>query len=557
MIGICLSFPSGRYHATPWGRHVNEGVPEWPPSPWRLLRSLVAVWKRKYPELSGDLVESTLRKLAGPPQFVLPPASTGHTRHYMPWFKKGPDDKTLVFDTFVALPKDAVVQVLWRETVLNDAERDVFKTLLGGLGFLGRAEAWCHAEPLTDEQTRINCQPLNGQSVPEDHEIVRVLCPDKDTAFSDDHVVNIEKISRGRGKNKMIEERRTSPYDPPWNLCVETLKLHKEKWSDPPGSKWLHYARPKDCFEVKRGGGRQMKTEKLRFQVARYVLDSTVLPLVTETLPVSEQARRAFMGTYGQLNQEPNGAKGRSTTFSGKDSYGMKRLDPHLHAFYLPTDENGDGRLDHLTVYAEEGFGHGELKALDRLERLYGWERDVSNHPLRLVLLGLGRHNDYSAGPLAESRVWISTTPFLAPRHPKRKGEEGRYWYSRSQDELDRARRDGRRIKQHVLADPVGWLVWALREELRLWIDRQPELADVNMESIKVVPLIDNSGVFRVADRWRPIQFKRFRQKLGDDGGHRLSGAFRIEFPRPVRGPIALGYSSHFGLGLFIPSSDV
>lgn len=556
MIGICLSFPSGRYHATPWGRHVNEAVPEWPPSPWRLLRSLVAVWKRKCPELSGDLVESTLRKLATPPQFVLPPAGTGHTRHYMPWFKKGPDDRTLVFDTFVAMPKDAVIQVLWREIELDKAEQDVLATLLGGLGFLGRAEAWCHAELLTQESAQINCQPLNDQSVPENREIVRVLCPDPDTAFSDDHVVNIEKIFRGRGKNKVTEERRTSPYDPSWNLCIETLRLHKERWSDPPGSQWLHYTRPRDCFEVKPGGGRRMRPEKQRFQVARYALDSTVLPIVTETLPIAEQARRALMGRYGRLNPEANGTKGRSATFSGKDGEGNKRLDPHLHAFYLPTDEDGDGRLDHLTVYTQEGYGQGELKALDRLDRLHDAQREAAGHPLRLVLLGVGHGNDYHPGPLSESYVWVSATPFLAPRRPKRKGEEARYWYSRSPEELARAKKDGRQIRQHVLSDPTGWLVWALREELRRWVGRRPELSDLDMESIRISPLIEN-GVFHVANRWRPIQFKRFRQKYGDDGGRRLSGAFRIEFPRPVRGPIALGHSSHFGLGLFMSVADV
>ncbi len=31
MIEIAFRFTAGRYHATPWGRHVNEGVPEWPP----------------------------------------------------------------------------------------------------------------------------------------------------------------------------------------------------------------------------------------------------------------------------------------------------------------------------------------------------------------------------------------------------------------------------------------------------------------------------------------------------------------------------------------------
>ena len=558
MIGIRLSFPSGRYHATPWGRHVNEAVPEWPPSPWRLLRSLVSVWKRKYPELRGDLVESVLRKLAVPPQFVLPPASTGHTRHYMPWHKdwkpESPDKaKTKVFDAFVALPKDAVIQVLWRETELAAAERGLLATLLGGLGFLGRAEAWCHAELLTQKPAQSNCQPLNGQSVPEDREIVRVLCPDPDTAFHDDHVVDIKTVSRGRGKNKVTEERRTSPYDPAWNLCIETLKLHKERWSDPPGAQWVHYTRPKDCFTVKPGGNRRMRPEMRRFQVARYALDSTVLPLVTETLPTAEQARRQLIGRHGRLHPEADGSKGRSATFSGKDSEGRKRLDPHLHAFYLPTDEDRDGRLDHLTVYAEEGYDPGELKTLDRLDRLHNAERDAAGHSLRLVLLGVGHGNDYRPGPLAESRVWVSATPFIAPRHPKRKGGEARYWYSRGQEELDRAKQDGRQIKQHVLADPAGWLAWALREELRRWVGRRQALADLNVESIRIIPLINENGVFHIADRWRPIQFKRFRQKRGDDGGRRLSGAFQIEFPRAVGGPIALGHSSHFGLGLFIP----
>lgn len=558
MIGIGLSFPCGRYHATPWGRHVNEGVPEWPPSPWRLLRSLVAVWKRKYPDLSGDLVESALRKLALPPQFALPPANTGHTRHYMPWHKdwkpQSPDKaKTKVFDSFVAVPKDMAIHVVWHQDELTGAEGDVLDTLLGGLNFLGRAEAWCHAELLTHESDRINCQPLNGKSVAEDCELVRVLCPNPDTAFSGDHVISIENVPRGGARSKVIEERRTSLYDPAWNLCIETLKLHKEKWSDPPGSQWVHYTRPKDCFQEKRTSVRRIEPERRHFQVARYALDSTVLPLVTESLPMAEKARRMLIGRYGRLYARKDGIRSESPTFSGKDNKGRKRVDPHLHAFYLPTDEDGDGRLDHLTVYAEEGYGPGEVKALDRLDRLQDTERDAAGHPLRLVLLGVGRANDYRAKPLAESKIWISATPFLAPRHPRRKGEQTRYWRSRSEEELDRARQEGRQIKQHVLADPAGWLAWALREELRGWVSRESGLEDLDVESIGISLLTDENGVFRIARRWRPIQFKRSRQKRDDDGGHRLAGAFRIEFPQPVPGPIAVGHSSHFGMGLFLP----
>ena len=58
------------------------------------------------------------------------------------------------------------------------------------------------------------------------------------------------------------------------------------------------------------------------------------------------------------------------------------------------------------------------------------------------------------------------------------------------------------------------------------------------------------------AHRLRPIQFKRFRNKAGDDGGRRPSAAFRILFPYPVAGPICLGHSCHFGLGLFVPADE-
>src|SRR6266478_887764 len=30
MIALSFRFPAGRYHATPWGRHVNEAAPAWP-----------------------------------------------------------------------------------------------------------------------------------------------------------------------------------------------------------------------------------------------------------------------------------------------------------------------------------------------------------------------------------------------------------------------------------------------------------------------------------------------------------------------------------------------
>jgi CRISPR-associated protein Csb2 len=36
MLALAFTFPAGRYHATPWGRHVNEADVAWPPEPWRI-----------------------------------------------------------------------------------------------------------------------------------------------------------------------------------------------------------------------------------------------------------------------------------------------------------------------------------------------------------------------------------------------------------------------------------------------------------------------------------------------------------------------------------------
>jgi hypothetical protein len=43
---------------------------------------------------------------------------------------------------------------------------------------------------------------------------------------------------------------------------------------------------------------------------------------------------------------------------------------------------------------------------------------------------------------------------------------------------------------------------------------------------------------------------------LARDRDRRLAGAFRLRFASDVSGPIALGWSSHFGMGLFMPDSN-
>ena len=524
MISASFKFLAGRYHATPWGRHVNEGAVEWPPSPWRILRALVATWKRTLRDLPQEQVEPILRTLAQPPEFGLPPATTGHTRHFMPWFKKGPEDRTLVFDAFVAVPREANLVARWPSASLDETQLDTLARILRNLNTLGRSESWCEAE-LDNGSAKAAlgvCRPLQGE-MPRDHEIVRLLCPDPASAFA-----NVTKKTVGGGKKKRTVEARSTMYDPAWNLCMETLQLHNERWSDPPGSRWIPYVRPRDCFRIERKVRALRVSGRPRIQVVRYALDSTVLPLVTETLPVAEAARRALMSWQGRLT-EKNGPPGRSDTLSGKDEHGQP-LTGHRHAYYLPTDEDGDGRLDHLTVYAAEGFGREERWAFDRLRQLRTGREGEERHALRVLLLGMGTWDEYRAGPLQELKTWISATPYIATHYAKTRGRN--------------------RIN---LKSPEARAAF-LQEDLRVQLAAvRPDLVGDDNIHIEIEPLWDSNHVFAVAGRWRTIEFKRFRQRAGDDGGRRLAGAFRLIFHEPVRGPIALGWSSHFGLGLFVP----
>lgn len=220
MIALELTFTAGRFHATPWGRHVNEAAVEWPPSPWRLVRALVATWKRKADNLTDEnCMQRILTLLAEPPEFYLPPATFGHTRHYMPWFKKGPGDKTLVFDSFVAVGKADPVQVVWSHVELTESDRKVLEHLLEFIGTLGRAESWCDARLLTLEEAHAAANRINARPLKDDHEnkeIVRLLAVDPHTAFSNDQFSRMAKKQPKKGDPK-FERTPYSHYDPDWH----------------------------------------------------------------------------------------------------------------------------------------------------------------------------------------------------------------------------------------------------------------------------------------------------------------------------------------------------
>jgi CRISPR-associated protein Csb2 len=379
MIWIAFRFTAGRFHATPWGHHVNEGVAEWPPSPWRFVRALVAVLHQTDSGIDRNAAWSALTRLTPPPSFTLPPASMGHTRHYLSLNQVDRAKTALAFDTFVVVPPADQVVLHW-PVELSDDERAALRDLVIRLSYFGRADAQCDVEWLEQEpSTGPNCVPSDG-SAAQDTETVRVLCP-------------------RQGFTREDVERTTTT-------------LQREGWTDPPGTRWVFYRRTAGALRPVSTPRRQVAPKERRPTMAEFALGGTVLPLFVDAVRVAEQIRAAALSRHG----EP------SMTLSGKAADGSPLRGQHRHAHYIPDARGHAKRITHVIVWATDGFSHSEQQALSQISYLV----QEDNRPtLDVVLSGFGDPLDFAAecrliGPVTR---WRSRTPFVLPRHIKRSSE--------------------------------------------------------------------------------------------------------------------------------------
>lgn len=549
MLAISLTFPAKRFHATPWGRQVNEGAVEWPPSPWRLLRSLISVWHHKLPDVPEADMRALIERLTAPPRFCLPPAAQGHTRHYMPLAS---GEKTKVFDTFVAVEPDDAVVAVWPDVELTPSHRELLRRLLAGMTYFGRAESWVCGHLLEEVSATADVIPLDlGQEPPADCELVRTLMP----VSVDEHAAWYsqareqhrrrkldELITVAKARGKPLEKVKLSKKDEltideslPATLFealhADTSTLRRAGWNQPPGSRWSNYARPANAFSPIARTHLRGPYDRSRPTIARFALCGPVRPLLTEAMLIGERVRTVLMGCSKKVRSDANAA----SVFSGKQVDGRPFDSGHRHAHFLSEAANGDGRISHLTIFAPSGFDAEDELAFGRLAMCGIWGK--GGYDLQLVLLGIGHADDFGgldekAGRspiLAKSRTWISRTPFVPPRHLKiTRGE---------------TRDPDRRI------DATGR---ELRRLVRLELTRREQFAPF-ADCVEIEPLLgrDQAGTHLGGHFTTWLKFRRERLAGAGNKAGSWAFGFRITFPAPVCGPLSLGYGCHFGLGLF------
>lgn len=493
-------YPLGRFHATRWNQSpFEDAAGEWPPSPWRLLRSLAARWFQ-YSRESGDEDIATrnvlLRELGGSLPCYSLPANTwpgGVIKQYHPteiaWTNKSQSvgayrtpQATLIEDHYRAISPDAFVYWVWREINLTTEGRSLLEQLLDRTLYFGRAESYC-------EMRVVAALPVGVE--------VNCFLERLDDGFRTPVLASIP------GKDVSLEAIFSSTDGP----ALKDRPI-------PPGTAWYfadipEVLRPNQKLRIPRASG----TNYLQFAVG-----GRVYPPVQNWVKVTDRFRGITLrllsrlvsgrsnGGYESLTREQ---REQIALFSGKDADG-KAIEGHRHPYFLLWPDDG-GQPTRLIVWRRERiFTQLETDALfGASESPVHW-KPRSDWPLRLV--PLPNTTPLPEGFRSRGRIWESITPFVPPSGRRRFRENGR---ERPGETLQKS--VSRMLIAADLAIPVvveeigdgfGWV--------RLHETRQERIA-----SDSKTPLV------------RP--------------GHRV----RLEFSESVDGPLVLGDSAHFGLGLF------
>jgi CRISPR-associated protein Csb2 len=513
MLVLELHFPAGRYHATPWGRHVNEGALDWPPAPWRILRALVATWHCK---AKAEVPEPVLRSLidtlaARPPVFELPPASPSHTRHYMPIVEGKSQKTTKVFDTFAHL--DGPLRIAWDAT-LTDEQQRALDLLCARLGYFGRAESLVEAQVVTGAADfQPNARPLPAdQPVPAGFELVRLLCPlsAPDYAAWKAAQADAPLPAAAKGKRKKLVQASSAaalPADLFEALHADTADLQAAGWTNPPGSRLVDYIRPVRCFDP--APGPPPRPSGPLPTVARFAVSSAVLPRIIRAVSVAERIHQALLARF------PDGSP--PAVLAGRDAAGQP-LAGHQHLFILCEPNGPRDAITHVTLYARQGFNAEARRAIVSLQKVWGH----GGHDIQLVLLGFGDETTFADCTLfAPATIWRSLTPFVPTRYPK-------------------THRDGR-----PKLDADGWWIGSPEHDLRRLIAEAGLPLPTKIERLTTIPIGPR--------RLRAVQFQTQRYHGQGRRARTAAVAFQLTFAEAVAGPLAFGYAAHFGLGLFVP----
>lgn len=383
MLVIDIKMLTGKYHATPWGRNVNEGMIEFPPSPYRIVRSILDSWLRKNRDLDRTKVEQIIEKLSTElPKFKIPPHTESFFMAYMSENEKDYEKKSLIYDAFAIVVPEESIQVFWDKIRLAEEDLSILNKLVSSVNYLGRSDSWVSmgARQFDQEIEFDACPEADVSRNFEDYRKVSMACPVNRDSFKD-------------SSEKYLD-----------SFLKTTAETIKEGISNPPSITFQNYyvrnkliISPHHTFT---------NNSRPHVNVVIYTLSSSVLPQITDSLLIGEKMHTKIVGTHNKIWGEP------SENFTGKSPLTNEPLRNHQHMYILPLDYDSDGRIDHIMIKSSTEFSRKELFSLNRIHKL--WQSKMGED-IRLVLSDFGLFGNMNS--IRGGRKFRSVTPFVPTRH--------------------------------------------------------------------------------------------------------------------------------------------
>lgn len=560
-------FPLGRFHATPWRANpFDDAFGEWPPSPWRLVRAVVARWYQWRRESIDALNEGELDPLVralcdSSYRFHLPVlARRGDPlRQYHPVELEMDPPNFKAHSAMFATPQGSLSDDLRTRLTLAGAaevgadgsglhvrvskpkEKKKIEALLGkaltdwrglspdpGLRSYGTSlvqdNYWCVPRDAAGAVWWF----IEGDRWTEQLAQTLDRCLERVVYFG-----RAETLTEIRRAVEPVPEPNCQLLDRPHSDAVRVLVPDRaatcvdvERVTDdpdvagrsvPPGALVMYAVLPRSTPARERGVVHPFRTDCHLFQLA---IGWNVPPEPRVVVRLTSRFRSAVLRELLRIKTGGGGAtwstagtsvRGAVADMLGKNADG-KPLDGHRHAEFLAWWE---GALPtRLMVWrGARPFDQDEQTAILRAaSQELSWAaigQDADAWKVRVVPL------DASVPPPpgfdgTRAEVWESVTPFVPSRHHLRGGKP---------------------------RDPESLLNQIRRELVQRGM--------ANSDSVEV----EQSGQATWVAVHVPRRSRAKSANLGDRRGYWL----RLKFSEPISGPLRLGHSSSFGLGLFMP----
>jgi CRISPR-associated protein Csb2 len=290
------------------------------------------------------------------------------------------------------------------------------------------------------------------------------------------------------------------------------------KRSVPPGAQWLYAVRPQRPAARER---RRVPEHRPNCHLMQFAIGWNVAPERRAIVRLTSRFRGGVLRELLRLRtgdatvnwtRASREVRDEVADMIGKDAQG-EALKGHRHTVFLTWCE-GDQPTRLLVWRGSRAFDADEQEAI-----LLAAGRDVSRaapgmdfDEWKVRLVALDRAVPPPPGfDSSTSTIWESMTPYVPSRHHLRGGKE----------------REGESIAEQIVREVQG-----------------REIApNVSVELVG-------------SPQWVSVHVPRREASKRAFIGDRRGQMIRLRFPMPVAGPLRLGHSSSFGLGLFRPAQD-